>query len=364
MKSTNNARYLRLRQMQIILKKLIRFLIWNFVLTPLSYLPLSLSNIFPRKHNLIILCFHDVIKVKDLRRYSRNLTYDKSQLVKLIRKLRNSGYNFIYPQKLNEIDSLKGKNVLLTFDDCYQSFHEIVQEISIVEDIPVLFFITTEMLLTSTPWWVKFDLFVQSQKDVVIPMQTSQFLTSNGILKSVNYKLLTDKFRRNLEEDPFKSYCKFDSRACNENTFIMQKRLNLDFQELKKLGSSDNCTLASHGKRHLSAYELSNFEIIENFNSARDYLKSITKNVCASICYPYGHLPLEPGFESIARLNGYSHGLTTRFEHIDSDMSSSFNLGRLVVTNKMSPRMVLFLDSTIVQRIMRINLISRLFNKF
>ncbi len=200
------------------------------------------KNLF--NDHLLVLCFHEISDHASKFQLKYDLNLSIKSFEKLM-KVLSKEYNFVNPKSLSELKAskIKGKNVLLTFDDGFEGSFSNTHKILEYYNAPAVYFLNMNSIINNVP-------LISS-----IASYDEQYLNNNS-RKNYHLFLNINEFKMNK-----KRYKKVE-----DDILLYQGKL-VSYSQLIKFSEYKNIYYANHMYDHFNVKALNNNEIKEMYNN-------------------------------------------------------------------------------------------------
>lgn len=201
----------------------------------------------------------------------------------------------------NKIEKVKTKKptILLTFDDGYSEFHDIIVPILKRKGIFAINFINPKFVDNKEMMWRnKANLMVSEIiENESLQNRISKFKDFGSDLKTIINSILKINFKNQNQLDEIASHLEIDF-----NDYLKKNSVYLTTEQLIKL-KSDGFGISSHGWNHPLYNQLSLSEQLENTQKSLDYMKE-NQFLNDSFAFPFtDHLVDNQFFDNIFKQN-------------------------------------------------------------
>ena len=246
-----------------------------------------------RRGALITLFFHNVFA--DEREVALDLAYPQQRttvehLRRAIEYYQSAGYRFVSQDEILRGLDPAGRFVLLTFDDGY--FNNL-RALPLMEksNVPALFFVPGEMVLTGKSYWWDVLWRVRRQQGASVESVMAETWNRVGARADV------------IEAAVMKDAGVRELRAAGDVDRLFTAG------ELAKFAAHPLVSIGNHGCSHECLTAYSRAEVLEIVTRAQRQLTEITGQLPVAIAYPYGLLSAET--VEVSREAGLKLGFTT-----------------------------------------------------
>lgn len=253
-----------------------------------------LNSIYYFQDHTKILLYH---RVKNLLHDPLQLAVHPDNFYEQLKTLQKK-YYFISIDELFDAllkkKKIKGKTILVTFDDGYVDNFTYALPILETLQIPAAFFITTSHLNTDNElWWDELGRMILQTEQLPekISLIPSNAQDSKMVLSSLNKEILFNTIHDHLKFADFLSRNKMlaslrkqINNTINRNT---DNRL-MNFDELKKMSQSNIVTIGAHTVNHvsLSVQQIDNQH--NEIDEGKNVLEKLIQKPVKFFAYPYG----------------------------------------------------------------------------
>lgn len=282
---------------------------------------------------ILVLCYH---KVDDLPRDWNNITVSKKQFRKQMEYLKDN-YNIVRGDA--DWESLKGNNIVITFDDGYEDFYLNAWPILEELEIPATVFISTGTIGTDDELWCNKlvwlvlegteypNYFKYEKNNYKLHFNTRNILYRLDMYKYLKVFLNTVPVA--IKKDIMRSIEEWGN-AKGRDKRITHRMLSKE--NIAEISRSKFITIGGHTTNHPSLGYLSNAEQKCEIEDNKFFLENISKKEIDLFSYPYGG---EDSYNAdtlniIAEL-GFKRAMTTKRECVTSD-NSSYEIPRVSIS--------------------------------
>ena len=256
---------------------------------------------------------HNIIKNKT-NALNDNIYLSVNHLYDLLKKTKAN--NFINPKYIDLSKDFYDKNeekLLLTFDDGFKGFINLVLPILEKFQIPAMLFITTEFVNGKR---IAYELILEElilAKDEINLRDGTIYST-----KDINdKKMVYENLRLQLKKVNTKARDSFLNSLLNYNNFTSEiNNIYLKWEDIIKLDEHPLITIGAHTQTHPVLSKLSIFEEYREIKNSKKELEKKIGHRVDYFSYPYGANSYIT--RSLAKLSGIKYAFTT-----DSDYNNN-----------------------------------------
>lgn len=258
---------------------------------------------YPPYRDLVIV-YHSVSDEK-LKHAQHLFPYRSSKtFIKDVDEL-SKAFDFIDWETFLERKTSKNKigkpKLLLTFDDGYSDFHDVIAPILKQKGIYAINFINPKFIDNKDLMWrCKASLLIskiEENKDLLQQISSFKSLKLNPVVSDIKKNLLSIKFENQNLLDELATFLNIDFK-----TYLAQNKVYLTTPELLKL-KQDGFGISSHGWDHPLYHELTLDAQLDNTQKSLDFLENLGLNN-DSFAFPFTDFRVKNDFfETLSKAN-------------------------------------------------------------
>lgn len=334
--------------LRVDLRKIISFFVF----------PLSLYKIVSKNRSLIILNYHRILPLKEVKNLiiQPGMYVEEKVFERQILFLKKYFHILSFPEYLRKKEdkdmSLNKRYCLITFDDGWLDNYEYAFPILKKYNIPATIFIPVSFIGTNRLFWqdkiayiLKHankektkDIFkLASKYEININKLLHEFFASKTWERKI---LLFDQIINQLKKERYELICAFITGLSSAFDLSIKEREILNWSEIKEM-SRKGISFGSHGMNHKILTRLSlkkaRFEIQESHHilcQKRDI------NYVPVFSYPNGDYNSE--ICKIVAESGYKAAVTAKFGYNDIYYSPDYTMYRIGIHNDIASNKALF----------------------
>ena len=242
---------------------------------------------------------------------------------RVINFYRQRDYDFISLDEM--LERLSGRQsdrkfVTFTFDDGYADNLTTALPLFKEENVPFCVYITTNFPDgKAILWWYLLEeaILKHDRLEFTLDNTPYSFICLSAVEKRATFKSIRRLVISSGENMP--AACRSIFEPLGMDLFEPTRRLALNWDQVKELGSDPLVTIGAHTRNHLSLVSLPEQQALDEMKSSRDLIETKTGLQVNHFAYPYGSWKeVSPREARLAESLGFRSAVITEMGNINS----------------------------------------------
>ena len=260
---------------------------------------------------------------------NQNMVITPDELDAFVSKSKKSGWSFISMDEL--VETVKNnlpikKTLILTFDDGYLDNLTDAAPVLEANEVPYIVYVTTGFIEgDEMPWWYSLESMLSHFRELQLPDGSSVIVDSladrQSAFMAIRQEIMSSNYIAKQYKDWMRSHSTF---PCVE-----EKRVFMNWAEVKELASLSFATIGAHTHTHPVLSRLSDVDAFEEVSQSKEILQANLGKVVKHFAFPFGGNAevSKKDLKIVAEL-GFESAVTTRMGAISKSECDLLSLPR------------------------------------